>query len=55
VYGAAHEAIVVARSLSACFRAGEHVADPDTKAGLVAVAKAIDPHIESGVDKMRRT
>jgi len=34
--------------------AAHDVADPDTKAGLMAVAKVIDRHIESGVDKMRR-
>jgi hypothetical protein len=30
--------------------AADHVTDPDTKAGLVAVANAIDQHIETGID-----
>jgi hypothetical protein len=30
--------------------AADHVADADTRAGLIAVAKAIDRHIEAGVD-----
>jgi hypothetical protein len=29
--------------------AAERVADPETKAGLVAVARAVEQHIEAGV------